>query len=905
MLTRTIAHVKPDPASRTGALWAKRACVVAPSGNVAAVRGSHGWPLRVYLAWLLVLFVAAAGLAMWSGWAQAERDALSAARADSQFGAHRAAEQLGSGLTTVRSTVEAVATNPSVAAVFADPAACRLAFTLGGGPEDGHLDVLRPDGTVACSSRPPATDRNAGAYVGAPWLPDALRTPQTAGPFTDGRTGRPAIMMSAPIGGLGTVAAFVDLVALGVHAGKQFGGPRGLEFVITSSDGAMILSRWPDGARWAGTPARNSRFSVPAGRGDGTDVTGTARVYGQATVEGAGWTVSAGADRSEALAHARRMARRQTVIAVVGLLTGLLATWVVYRRITRPIGRLRAAVHGPSISDSAHAAASIRGPCEISDLGAEFSNLLTTVDRELGERRRAEEVAHEHERNYRQMFDTSPFPIYLFDIETHAIVAANDAAVQYYGYPRDRLLTMRVTDLSPDDDAAVVTEATRAADPIERDRRQRNLKSDGTVTEVDVTSHITSFAGRPVRCAVIADVTEREHLHRRLRQSERLESLGQLAGGVAHDFNNLLGIINGYASMSAADVEPIAAADPKWRTLHHDLIEIVAAGDRAAGLTRQLLAFARADSVTEARVIDLNTVVTGVEKMLRRTLGEDITLTTQLTEAPAPIKADVGRLEQVLVNLAVNARDAMPTGGTLAIDTDVVTVDGHFAAQHPGLQAGRFMRLRISDTGSGMSKATLDRAFEPFFTTKPKGHGTGLGLATIYGIITQAGGHAQIYSEPGQGTTFAALLPVTEESAAGAEETVTTGLIGSGQTILLVEDNDSLRALTERVLQRNGYDVLSAGGAAQALQFATTHDTIDLLLTDVVMPDMHGPALAAAIQRIRPDTPVIYMSGYAESILAVRGALPTGVVLLHKPVSAHQLLSAIPRVLRLRHVTTR
>jgi hypothetical protein len=287
-----------------------------------------------------------------------------------------------------------------------------------------------------------------------------------------------------------------------------------------------------------------------------------------------------------------------------------------------------------------------------------------------------------------------------------------------------------------------------------------------------------------------------------------------------------------------------------------------------------------------------------VEKLLRRTLGEDIALVTLLTEDSWPIKADVGRLEQVLVNLAVNARDAMPGGGSLTIETDQVTVDEHYAAQHPGLKTGRYMRLRVSDTGTGMDKATLERAFEPFFTTKPKGKGTGLGLATIYGIITQAGGHAQIYSEVGHGTTVAALLPVTEDSAAAAEAPAATLLRGSGETILLVEDDDSLRALTERILQRNGYTVLSAATAAGARDIAATRQDIELLLTDVVMPDTHGPVLAAMLQQERPTMQVIFMSGYAETILAARSVLPPGAVLLNKPVSAHQLLSTIPRVLQ-------
>jgi PAS domain S-box-containing protein len=864
-----------------------------PAGSPGRRRGQ---PLRSYLVALVALFIAAAAAGLWSGWMQAERDALSAARADAVFGARGAAQQVGKEFALVRTTVDAVASNAGVRQVYVNPAACQLAFSVGGAG-DGHLDVLSPDGTVVCSSEP-ATGDDATAYRGGSWLPTAARTPQTYAPVTDGRTGRPAIMITAPVPGLGLVAAFVDLAGVGTAAGELFGGARGLEFVLTTADGASILTRWPDGARWAGTPVAASRFTAPAVGGDGVDALGTPRVYGQATVDGPGWRLSAGADRAAASAGAHRLARRQGLIVAVGLLAGLLATFLVYQRITRPIGRLRAAVRAASASGSAGAAVMVTGPREVGELGVEFSALLATVDRELAERRRAEETAREHERNYRQMFDTSPYPICLFDVESLTVVAVNDAAVQYYGHSREALLAMIPTGLCPDDDGADLVGSITAVEPVERGRRQRHRKRDGTVTEVDVTSYLTSFAGRKVRCVVVDDVTEREHLEQRLRQSERLESLGQLAGGIAHDFNNLLGIINGYASMSAADVEVVAATDPAWRTLHADLVEIVAAGDRATALTRQLLAFARADAVPELGVLDLNRVVMDVDKLLRRTLGEDVTLITDLAEQPWQVKADIGRLEQVLVNLAVNARDAMPGGGTLTIETDRLTVDEHHAAQHPGLRTGRYMRLRVSDTGTGMSRATLERAFEPFFTTKAKGHGTGLGLATIYGIVTQAGGHAQIYSEPGHGTTVSVMLPVTEESAAAARAPAAVPLNGSGETILLAEDDESLRVLTERILIRNGYTVCSAATAAEAREIAATRPHIDLLLTDVVMPDMHGPVLAAALAADQPTMRVIYMSGYAETILAARSALPTGAVLLNKPVSAHQLLSAIARVLQ-------
>ncbi|HET9517390.1 MAG TPA: ATP-binding protein [Actinoplanes sp.] len=849
----------------------------------------------MYLAGLLMLFMATGGVALVSGWLLSQRSALAAARTDTDFAARHAAFKISENLAVVRSTVDALVVTPATRQVFTDPARCHLAFSLGG-LDDGHLDVLRSDGTLVCSSRSPV-DAASGAYRAASWLPGAARTAQTVGPVLDTRTGRPAVLVTAPVPGHGLIAAFIDLAGLGTTTGRHFAGPRGIEFLVTTADGETALTRSTDGLRWAGTRIADSRFSPPDASGAGVDVTGVRRVYAQANVDGTNWRVFAGVDRSATLAAARGLAQRQVLVSAVGLLAGLLVTFLVYRSITRPIARLQAAVQRADETGDHTRVGAIGGPREVRDLGAAFTELLATVDQELTERRLAEELAHEHERSYRQMFDASPYPIYLFDTTTLRIVAVNDAAVAYFGYSRGQLTAMLVTDLCPVEDTAAVVQRVASAGQVERARPLRHVKADGTVTDIEVTSHLAILAGRQVRCAVVDDVTEREKLQRRLRQSERLESLGQLAGGIAHDFNNLLGIINGYASMSANDVEELAAGDPAMRRLHADLLEIVAAGDRAAGLTRQLLAFARADAVVNPQVVDVNTVVADVEKLLRRTLGEDITLITCLAEGSHPVRADVGRLEQVLVNLAVNARDAMPSGGTLTIDTDEVTVDEHYTSQHPGvLRTGRYLRLRVSDTGTGMSRSTLEHAFEPFFTTKPTGQGTGLGLATIYGIITQAGGQAQIYSELGQGTTVVALLPVTDDPVEPRGTSATAPALGAGQQILLVEDDDSLRVLTERVLDRAGYRVLAAATAAEARELAAANH-VDLLLSDVVMPDMHGPDLALALRADLPSLRVIFMSGYAETILAARSTLPPGAILLNKPVSSDQLLATIDRVI--------
>jgi PAS domain S-box-containing protein len=515
-------------------------------------------------------------------------------------------------------------------------------------------------------------------------------------------------------------------------------------------------------------------------------------------------------------------------------------------------------------------------------------------------KRRAEETARELERNYRQLFDCNPFPMYVFDTDTLAFLEVNDAAVSFYGYSRQELLELDVTRLYPADDGAAAKSASDA-EAVDRRGPLPQRRRDGTVVEVNITSHALSFGGRPARCAVIEDVTEREQLDRRVRQSQRLESLGQLAGGVAHDFNNLLGIIVGYAAMCARDIEAVARGDPRWQSAQDDLAQIIQAGDRATNLTRQLLSFARAE-IAQTKVIDLNDVVSGVELLLRRTIGEDIEMRTNLTGEPWLVKADPGQIEQVLFNLVVNARDAMPTGGTLTIDTDPVTVDEHYAVHHPGTRAGRYMRLSVTDTGTGMSQSTIDRAFEPFFTTKPKGHGTGLGLATIYGIVTQAGGYAQINSEPGVGTTFAALFPVTSEAAAEGTAPAATDARGrhsrEDTTILLAEDEDSLRQLTQRILTRHGYTVIAASSGPEALDLARRHNgRIDLLLTDVIMPQMSGHELAIRLHATDPALPVIYVSGYAEPLLAARGNLPSGVTLLSKPASEDEVLATIRRAL--------
>ncbi len=394
-------------------------------------------------------------------------------------------------------------------------------------------------------------------------------------------------------------------------------------------------------------------------------------------------------------------------------------------------------------------------------------------------------------------------------------------------------------------------------------------------------------------------LSRKERMQAQLQQAQRLENLGQLAGGVAHDFNNLLAVILNYTTFVSETLTAANGSD--WAEGRDaalgDLEQVKLAAERAARLTRQLLAFARRE-VIRPQVLDIDEVITAVEEMLRRTLGEHVELLTSLGADLWPVLADPGQLEQVLVTLAVTARDALPGGGTLMIDTGNITVDAATIAGGSEARHGRNVRLRVSDSGTGMAAKVVEHAFEPFFTTKGEGAGTGLGLATVYGIITQAGGSVRIYSEPGTGTTFTITLPVTTEVALPKAEPVPYQRSPRGETVLVVEDEVALREVTKRILTRNGYQVITAASGPEALDVASNHPgEIHLLVTDVVMPHMLGKEVAKRMRVIKPGIEVLFMSGYARPVLASQGRLEPGVILVEKPFSEAELMAKAGRVL--------
>ena len=387
------------------------------------------------------------------------------------------------------------------------------------------------------------------------------------------------------------------------------------------------------------------------------------------------------------------------------------------------------------------------------------------------------------------------------------------------------------------------------------------------------------------------DITELVRLEERLRQSQKMEAVGRLAGGVAHDFNNLLTVITGYSDLLLLGLH---AGAPE--RLHAE--EIRKAADQAAALTRQLLAFGR-KQLLAPQVLDPNDLIRDMEKMLRRVIGEDIDLATSLAPELGSVRADPGQLQQVVLNLAINAHDAMPRGGKLTIETSNVTLDGTYARKYLEVQTGHYVLLAVSDMGCGMSEEVRSHLFEPFFTTKDIGKGTGLGLSTIYGIVKQSGGHIAVYSEPGQGTTFKVYLPrVDEVGNAAVPAPRLQSLPGGKEVILLVEDQERVRCLTREVLTRCGYTVLEASNGGEGLKLVQEYSgPIDLLMTDVVMPEMNGRALADRLASLRPDIRVLFASGYTESAVVRHGALKAKTAFLQKPFTPEGLAAKVREVL--------
>ncbi|HTU58435.1 MAG TPA: ATP-binding protein, partial [Polyangiales bacterium] len=481
------------------------------------------------------------------------------------------------------------------------------------------------------------------------------------------------------------------------------------------------------------------------------------------------------------------------------------------------------------------------------------------------------------EMRLRRLAESGIIAITVSDAEGR-ILEANDAFLNMVGCTRDGLLSGAVRwELQ----AAPGSSTTRACEGEYRCHDGRSVPVLAAVASLDNGESIS----------IALDLSDRKKLEEQFRQAQKMEAVGRLAGGIAHDFNNVLSVVLSYAEMVGVALEGDEA-------LKADVDEIRLAAQRATDLTRQLLAFSR-QQVLEPKVIALNRSVAGMEKMLRRLLGADITLTLLTDTALWNIQADPGQIEQVVMNLAVNARDAMPLGGKLTVETANVTLDEDYAALHHGVCPGPYVLLAVSDTGMGMDAITRTRLFEPFFTTKAQGKGTGLGLATVFGIVKQSGGHIWVYSEPGQGATFKVYFPrVSGEQTCLSEPPPSPESLRGSETVLLVEDDAQVRTLARSILRRNGYVVLEAANGGEALLICEQHGAkIDLLLTDVVLPLMSGRQLAERLQALRPEIKVLFMSGYTDDAVLQHGIIDSGVAYLQKPITPAALTRKLRAVL--------
>jgi two-component system, cell cycle sensor histidine kinase and response regulator CckA len=528
----------------------------------------------------------------------------------------------------------------------------------------------------------------------------------------------------------------------------------------------------------------------------------------------------------------------------------------------------------------------------------EYTNTLRTegvaapivrgVAHDVTERLRAEEALKKSEAELRAIFEAMTDVILVLDAEGRYLkIAATNANLLYR--PPARLIGKTLHEVFPAEQADFFLAHVRQALRERRMHRvEYSLQIDGA--EVWFDGSVSPMSGDAV-VWIARDITERKRLEEQLLQSQKMEAVGQLAGGVAHDFNNLLTAINGYSDLTLRRLSP---EDP----LRRNVEEVRKAGERAAALTRQLLAFSR-KQVLQPVALDLNALVSDMEKMLRRLIGEDVELRTALAPDLGSIKADPGQVEQVVMNLCVNARDAMPRGGHLTVETKEVVLGEDSGSRLVAVTPGPHVMLSVCDTGTGMDEETLERIFEPFFTTKEAGKGTGLGLSTVYGIVKQSGGYIEVESEVGRGTIFRVYFPRAGEGAReyrrGAEpEEVLRG----GETVLLTEDEETVRRLAREVLEIYGYRVLEAANGGAAFLICERHEgPIHLLVTDVVMPEMSGRELADRLARLRPDMKVLYMSGYTDGAIVSQGVLEEGADFIHKPFAPDALARKVREVL--------
>ena len=575
-----------------------------------------------------------------------------------------------------------------------------------------------------------------------------------------------------------------------------------------------------------------------------------------------------------------------SLLAFIGFSSLLIAWFASKKFLLIPINSLVQKTNEIKMGSWIPSEKEINLPLELKRLSTAFDEMVVILSQK-------EKDLTESEEHLKVLFEQASDPIYVCTMDGR-LINVNTAACMATGYCQDELLQLNVTDLDVDHSSKdTLGDFFTALSPGKQvPLLSIHRKKDGKIYPVEITvARIETPSGSRVM-GIARDITERIQAEERSKQTQKMESVGRLAGGIAHDLNNLLTPILGYAELIKVEKELPDKVKAKVEP-------ILKAGNGARDLVRQLLAFSR-KQVLEYKPLDINQVLDGFQNLIRRTLRENIEIAISKSPEILLVKADIGQLEQVIMNLSVNAADAMPEGGTLSIETSIEELDEKYAEKHQGVTPGKHAMISFSDTGHGMDKETLSQVFEPFFSTKGE-QGTGLGLATVYGIIKQHNGNIWVYSEPGIGTTFKIYLPsLGEGEEPGKTQKVTPASkdLSGSETILLVEDNEQVRDTAYDILEQQGYQVLRANGGEEAIKIiASTNKPVDLLLTDVVMPDINGKQLYDTLSKTYPSLKVLYMSGYTDDIIVHHGVLDEGVHLVQKPFTNHSILSKVREVI--------
>jgi PAS domain S-box-containing protein len=850
-------------------------------------------PLSLYLVGLLILFVVIASGSALVVRSSSVQAAEQHAQEDTEFAARLAASEISAALAQVDSTVARTAANPGIAGVFTPGAPCNVSFGAVGIFQKTRLDFVTLEGTPTCSSALPVP---AGlTYAGSTWFADALRAPTFVAPVIDPRTGRASSVSTAPVPGRGTLVLFVDLTELSATLVTRFAGPRELKFLVTTHDLSTALASSFDAEHWAGKSIAETAFARSAGASR-PDLRNTLRVYGEVATDPRGWRVFAGAEHAAVLASADSLFFREVAVTAVGLLILFAGTLFVYRRTIGPINSLSRAV--ADVRDPATAQPlRVDGPAEIARLADNFNELLNTVKTQLEDRQHADASA-------RLMLDASLDAVVGMN-EEGRIVEWSPQAEGTFGWSRAEavgqpMVTLIVPERYRARHAAGLAEFRRTGVGAILGRRieLEACTRDGREIPVELSITAAKTPAGHVFTAFVRDLSRRRAhdqqrlaLEERLRQSERLEGIGRLAGGIAHDFNNILAVVMNYSQF----VEDTLPAESEVRD---DVVQIRLAAERGASFTRQLLTFAHRGAVNPQDV-QLNAVIGELRTMLRRTIPQSVKIDLLLAEDLWTTRIDVGQLEQLLLNLIVNASDAMPDGGTVLLRTSNAEV-GEASESKDDPAPGRYVRVEVIDTGLGMSKEVVARAFEPFFTTKAQGKGTGLGLATAYGIVHQADGTISIESVVAKGTTIRVHLPAQVGVAAEATRVRASAVpanAASEAVVFVVEDEIAVRKAVVRILSDGGYSLMQAAGPASALDLARQWSgPIDLLLTDIVMPDLSGDELARELRKGRPELRVVYITGYSGEMDPATLRIDGPVV--QKPFTRDLLLATVAEALK-------